>query len=278
MKFCKKLFGSWKMDWRKVLLLALLTGLYTGVVMRVAALDGTSFQDIGVNLECWLFFALLIIVNCRKWWEAALKCFLFFLVSQPLVYLVQVPFSAEGWGIFRYYPYWFRVTLLTLPGAAVAFLVKKRNLFSVAVLSVANAYLALQAVQYARSAAASFPAHLLSALFCVALALFFCFVLLDRKPLRIAALAVFAAVLIGCGAYSAVRNSGAETVIPLGPGTWQCAQQEDSLSVEIGEDGAAKLHSDRSGAWVLDFTDENGTMQSYNIVVDGKNVFVSGVD
>ena len=31
----------------------------------------------------------------------AAKVFVFFLISQPLIYLFQVPFSQDGWGLFR---------------------------------------------------------------------------------------------------------------------------------------------------------------------------------
>ncbi len=41
--------------------------------------------------------------------------FFFFLISQPLIYLLQVPFSSMGFELFIYYKYWFIWTLLTIP-------------------------------------------------------------------------------------------------------------------------------------------------------------------
>ena len=50
-----------------------------------------------------IMFAMIIISNCKTPKEAAAKTFVFFLISQPLIYLLQVPFSWQGWGLFHYY-------------------------------------------------------------------------------------------------------------------------------------------------------------------------------
>ena len=61
--------------------------------------------------------AMYIILNCDSPLEAGKKTFIFFLISQPLIYLVQVPFSWLHWAIFVYYPTWGILTLFTFPGA-----------------------------------------------------------------------------------------------------------------------------------------------------------------
>ena len=81
----------------------------------VPALHDTSFHTIAVTLEVWILFGILIIMNSRSNLDAALKCFVFFLISQPLVYLIQVPFSPLGWQLFGYYQFWFIWTLLCFP-------------------------------------------------------------------------------------------------------------------------------------------------------------------
>lgn len=40
-------------------------------------------------------------MNSKDPLDSALKTFVFFLISQPLVYLVQVSFSEMGWGLGR---------------------------------------------------------------------------------------------------------------------------------------------------------------------------------
>ena len=117
------------MSWAKVLLLAVVSAVITSVLLIVPSLKGTSFQDPGTYLECWFFLAIIIIVNCKKWWEASLKCFVFFLVSQPLIYLIQVPFNAHGWGIFQYYKTWFILTILTLRSNSCLSVKKKERSF-----------------------------------------------------------------------------------------------------------------------------------------------------
>lgn len=117
----KKYFGEYNIRWSRVIILAVITAVYTAVINLMPFLKETSFQDIAISLECWILFAVFIIVNCKNWWEASLKCFVFFLISQPLIYLIEVPFNSLGWRIFQYYKYWFIMTVLTLPGAVVAF-------------------------------------------------------------------------------------------------------------------------------------------------------------
>lgn len=183
----RRLFGEIPMPWWKVLVLAVAAGAYTALTCLVPGVAQTSLHDIAVMPDAWVLLAVFIIVNCRRWWEAALKCFVFFLISQPLVYLIQVPFATLGWGIFMYYPRWGIITLLTLPGAAVAFLVKRRDWISVAVLSVADALLAALAVTYCGMMVRGFPFHLLSMLFCVAVIALFIAVLLDKPAHRLTA-------------------------------------------------------------------------------------------
>ena len=273
MKKLKNLFGDLNMTWAKVLLLAVVTGVYTGVIKSISALDNTSFQDIAVMLEWWFLFALFIIVNCRKWWEASLKCFVFFLLSQPLVYLVQVPFNPMGWKIFGYYPRWFYITLLTLPGAAVAYLVKKKNWLSVPVLSVATGYLAWQGVDYFFMALRRFPFHLLSSIACVAMAVFFIFVLLDKKQHRIAALAIYL-VLLAAAAISLFPKVTAVSELDLGDGGWICLNDDPMVSVKVLEDGRFSLSSGAQGSTVLDFQDENGEIRSFFVSIVGDQMAI----
>ena len=214
------------MSWLKVIIFAISTAVLTAVLNLIPALNGTSFQDIAISYECWILFAVFIIVNCQKWYEAALKTFVFFLISQPLIYLIEVPFDAMGFKLFMYYDFWFIVTLLTLPGAAIAFLVKRKDWLSVAVLSVANIFLGYIAVCYFWVVRYKFPYHLLSMIFCVALALFFVFTLLDKKSHRIVAILVIVAA-ITVSLFMLKPNSSA--TINLGEGNWNCTVENSDI-------------------------------------------------
>ena len=134
-----KLFGGIKMTWAKVILFAVAAGIYTAL-MAIFVPHSNSFHDIAVNMEGWILPALIIITNCEKPLEAAFKTFVFFLISQPLVYLIQVPFNDLGWELFRYYGFWFIMTIRTFPGAFIGWYIKKDNILSGFILSVMTVY------------------------------------------------------------------------------------------------------------------------------------------
>lgn len=165
-----KLYGKIKMSWGRVILFALIAGIYTGLIMLVPFLKETSFQDIGIGYEWWVVFAVILVVNCEKSWDAALKCFVFFLISQPLVYAVEIIFGDltlyMGWYYYR--TIWLPATLLTLPGGFIAYFCKKQNMLGAFILGLGNTILGLMGLTYFAMAYQSFPYHLLSGLFSVA--------------------------------------------------------------------------------------------------------------
>ena len=162
-----KLYGGLNMSWLAVVLFAVGTAVLTAVFLILPVFKGTSFERMGVHLEAWIFFAVIIMANCKKPLESALKTFVFFLISQPLIYLIQVPFSALGWGLFRYYRYWFIWTLLTLPVAFVGWYINKRNWLSVLIFSPVLAFLGYTVFECGSQCLKSFPHLLVSALFCI---------------------------------------------------------------------------------------------------------------
>lgn len=165
-----KLFGKIKMTWLKVIIFAVAAGVYTGAVMLIPALKNTSFQDIGVAFEWWVVFAVIIVVNCEKSTEAMLKCFVFFLISQPLVYLVEIIFGSMTFDLaWMYYSgMWLKMTFLTLPGGFIAYYCKKQNLLGSVILGLGNTIEGMMAFYYLICALRNFPSHILSALFSAA--------------------------------------------------------------------------------------------------------------
>ena len=124
----KKLFGGINLTWKKLILFAVIAGIYTAVMAIIPFTENTSFRDIATYFEWWILFGIIIICNSKSPLDSALKCFVFFLISQPLVYLVQVPFSSMGWNIFSYYKYWFIWTLACLPMGYIGYYIKKNNI------------------------------------------------------------------------------------------------------------------------------------------------------
>lgn len=191
------LFLRTKMTWKTVLLLALGCGVAVGLLMVPQALAFTSLQQPGISFEFWIFMALLIILNCEKPWEAGVKTFVFFLISQPLIYLVQVPFSPWHWDLLRYYPRWGLITLLTLPGAALGWYVRKEKWYSVLLLAALNVILCLELPSSVRALAEGFPRYLLSTAFIVFELVFFTLLLFNNKKLRALSFALTLVLLAG---------------------------------------------------------------------------------
>lgn len=161
------LFGGLQMSWPAVILFAVGTAVLTSLFLIVPVFRDTSFERMGVTLEAWIFFAVIIMANCKKPLESALKTFVFFLVSQPLIYLFQVPFSSLDWQLFGFYRTWFIWTLLTFPMAFVGWHITKRNWLSVLIFAPVLAFLGMTAFEAGKECLHHFPHLLVTALFCL---------------------------------------------------------------------------------------------------------------
>ncbi len=233
----KKLFGGLNITWPKLILFAVICGGYTGVVAAIPALKDTSFQDISISFEWWIFFAILIIVNSKSALDSACKVIVFFLISQPLVYLVQVPFSDLGFGLFRYYPAWFRWTLLTFPMAFVGWYMKKDKWWGLLILSPMLVFLGYHAYNFLGEARSFFPNHLLSALFCAAAVLLFPQAIFRDKRIRIAGLALSLAILAGAGFLALREGRSYYNTDLLLSGSETCGMEyDDSYRVSLADE------------------------------------------
>lgn len=200
----KKLFGGINLTWKKLIIFAIITGVYTALMALIPFTKDTSFRDIAISFEWWILFGIIIISNSKSPLDSALKCFIFFLISQPLVYLIQVPFSSLGWGLFGYYRYWFYWTLACLPMGYIGYYIKKKNYLSILILSPMIIFLVLLGIGYLNSAIESFPNHLLSGLCCFVFITVVILGLFDNKKHRlisfgIAIISIIAIVLIRGG-------------------------------------------------------------------------------
>lgn len=162
-----KMYGGLDMSWKNVVLFAVGTAVLTAFFLIVPVFKDTSFEMMGTVFEAWIFFAVIVMANCKKPLESALKTFVFFLISQPLIYLLQVPFSFVGWGIFNYYHNWIGWTLLTFPMAFVGWFITKKNWWSVLIFAPVFAYLGAFGYGYGFECVQNFPHYLIAALFCL---------------------------------------------------------------------------------------------------------------
>ncbi len=193
-QFLNKLYGGLRFTWPLLIAFSVGAAVLTAAFLIIPAFENTSFQRMGVYLEAWIFLAVILMANCKTPLESALKTFVFFLISQPLIYLLQVPFSSMGWGLFGYYRYWFVWTLLTFPMAFVGWYITKKNWLSVLILSPVLAFLGVTMVEALRQTVYHFPRLLITALFCLGQILLYLYVFTSSHWQKLAgALAALAA-------------------------------------------------------------------------------------
>lgn len=198
MEKIKKLFGKINISWKVLITFSIVIGIVVGVLNRIPFLENTSFQDIAIVLDMWIILAIFVIANCKTWKEAASKCFIFFLISQPLIYFTEILIdvfiaNANFRDTFiRYFKNyyigagWFTWTFLTIPGAFIAYQIKKNNVLSAIVLSVATTYLAIAGTRGLKYLLINHvPNHLLNSLICLSMAYILIFAILKNKKERI---------------------------------------------------------------------------------------------
>ena len=277
MKILNKLFTGIKMTWLKVIIFAVLSAALTAFLLICPATSDTSLGNIGVNPECWILFAIIIIMNCEKPVEAGLKTFVYFLVSQPLIYLIEVPFTSDGWSLFRFYPKWFIITVLCLPGGMIAWYVRKNNVLSALILSVATGGLCLMGVTYINYMMTSFPKNLLSTVFCFVVAAILIVVLLKGNKERLIAAGIsvlaggiFAVMLFG---FSSVPTASSDYALEEGH-DWQIVSEAgDAIgSVKVDPDNSANLliFADAYGEETVVLENEEGEQTVLTITYDKK--------
>jgi len=181
-KALRKLFGGIDLTWPKLIISAVIAGVITAVIAIIPALRYTSFHAVTTTFEVWILCGILIIMNSRSPLDSALKCFVFFLISQPLVYLIQVPFSWQGWGLFAYYKYWFVWTVLCLPMGFIGYFMKKGKWWGYLILLPMIALTAYSYSNYLSDLLFYSPRFILICVFCVcAMILYPVAIFLDRR-------------------------------------------------------------------------------------------------
>ena len=195
-KAIKSLFGGLDLTWLKVLLAAVVAGAFTAAMAIIPAFQYTSFHAISVTFEVWILFGILIIMNSKNNIDSALKCFVFFLISQPLVYLIQVPFSWQGWGLFRYYKYWFIWTVLCLPMGYIGYYMKQGKWWGYLILFPMIALTAFSYYIYFSDFLFYMPKYSLICLFCVCAMIVYPIAIFANKRIRAVGVAVSAVFII----------------------------------------------------------------------------------
>lgn len=219
MSILKKIFGGINLTWRKVIISSIIAGIYTACMLILPIAKDTSFSDIGVSFEVWILLGLIIIMNSNSAKDSALKCFVFFLISQPLIYLIQVPFNAYGWGIFSYYRYWFIWTIATLPMGYIGWYIKKGKWWGLLILTPILVLLGFHFNRYLGMAILSFPNHILTTIFCAVTMIIYPISLFEDKKIKLAGVAIGILILLILAVFALQKPTNYETDIMISGGS-----------------------------------------------------------
>lgn len=58
----KKIFGGFNLTWPKLIIMAIILGVYTAIMAMLPIAKDTSFSDLTVTFEVWIFLAYFKIV------------------------------------------------------------------------------------------------------------------------------------------------------------------------------------------------------------------------
>lgn len=295
--FLKNLFGKTKISWRFLLIFSVTVGIFVGILARIPLFENTSFSDIAVVLDMWIVLAIFIIVNCETRKEAVEKTFVFFLISQPLIYLTEALLSsifsgADFFGLtgeyFNNYYFhggnWFFWTLLTLPGAALAFEIKKENLLASFILSVSTGFLAfVGGYGILNSIFRTFPNHLLNGILCLFFAFSLGFLILKSRRQKIINLAISGIfAVVGIVSFSVINFSNTPKTITLeyteGTEISEIVSSDDSLvKIDIENGGKTLIFTSTGnyGSLEVEAKDKNGEKHLYYVDSLRDGIFVS---
>lgn len=205
----KKLFGDIDLTWGKLVVFAAAVGIFTGITEWLPfTIPVNNF-----SFWIWILFCMIIITNSKSPVDSALKSSAFFLISQPLMYLVQVTHDLID--LPSMFTWWISYILLAALLGYFGHYVKNQNIWSILVLSPIFIFLT-GAMLSSLSTAVCDPlrySSLLSAIFDFVTVIIIILVILKKPWLRITAISliltfatVFLAFFVGILPHKATIN------------------------------------------------------------------------
>lgn len=155
----------------------------------------------------------LFFMNSKSNKDSALKCFIFFLISQPLIYLVEVPFNSLGWQLFGYYKYWFIWTILTIPMGYIGYYIKKDKWYSLLILLPMLLLLGHGLEAAIVNFKYGFPKHIINLLLIIASFITYPLVLFNNKKIKYIGLIISIIIMIIFGIGPTIKPSTYDTSI-----------------------------------------------------------------
>ena len=192
----KKIFGGINLTWKMLIISAVIIGVSVGLLNSVPFLYDTTITDIATYFDFWILCGIFIIMNSKSNKDSALKCFIFFLISQPLIYLVEVPFKSIGWGLFGYYKPWFIWTLLTIPMGYIGYYIKKNKWYGLLILFPMLLILGTGLQQTIVNFKYSYPKHLINTLLVTLSFIIYPLALFNNKKIKYIGLTISIIIML----------------------------------------------------------------------------------
>ena len=192
----KKVFGGINLTWPKIIIMAIIMGVYTAVMAMLPITSDTSFSDLAVTFEVWIFFGIFIIMNSKSAKDSALKCFIFFLISQPLVYLVQDVINHSNLFI-TYYRFWVSWTIGCIPMGFIGYYMKKDKWWGLLILTPILLLLGTSLGTYLSNTMFSFPRHILTVIFCISTLIIYPIAIFKDKKIKLVGIIISSLIIVG---------------------------------------------------------------------------------
>ena len=278
MEKIKKLFGGINLNWKKLIIFAVIAGVYTGVMAMLPITKNTSFADISISFEVWILFGILIIMNSKSAKDSALKCFIFFLISQPLVYLTQDIVNHSSL-FLTYYRFWIIWTICTIPMGFIGYFMKKDKWWGLAILTPMLIFLGVHYSGFLGETMFYFPYHLLSTLFCIVTLVLYPICIFNNKKVKITGLIISFVIIMAMTFISFANNTTYNTTLLISDSETGKVF-DDGYNVYLEDDKLGKVHIEydesleeykveaefkRAGITNLVLEDSNGNKTIYEI-------------
>ena len=240
MEKVKKIFGEINLSWKKLLIFAIIAGVYTGIMAMLPIAKDTSFADITISFEVWILFGIIIIMNSKSAKDSALKCLVFFLISQPLVYLIQDVVNHSNL-FLTYYRNWIIWTILTIPMGFIGWYMKKDKWWGLLILIPILIFLGVHYSRFLGQIIYNFPYHLLSTLFCIITMLLYPMVIFNNKKIKIIGTIISALIILVMSIITLTNNTAYNTTVLVNGGSLG-AVFDDSYNVYLEDESFGKVY------------------------------------
>lgn len=236
----KKIFGKINLSWKKLIIFAVISGVYTGIMAMLPIAKDTSFADITISFEVWILFGIIIIMNSKSAKDSALKCLVFFLISQPLVYLIQDVVNHSNL-FLTYYRNWIIWTILTIPMGFIGWYMKKDKWWGLLILIPILIFLGVHYSRFLGQTIYNFPYHLLSTLFCIITMLLYPMIIFNNKKIKIIGTITSALIILIMSIITLTNNTAYNTTVLVNGGSLG-AVFDDSYNVYLEDESFGKVY------------------------------------